>query len=336
MLKFVSQDQARDGQLFVKQFVVEQENPPDVGFVNQYRSLTASFRGRVFLDEPMARHTTYRIGGPADLLLEPEGEEDLRAALRFIRDYGVFGLILGKGSNLLVSDQGVSGVVIRLNRFCRDTVFDGSKVRIGAAMTLDKMLDRVGEESLGGIEFLSGIPGTLGGAVRGNAGAYGGEIGQRVTGVEVMDRNGEVQWLSEKEVSFHYRGVDGIEPGSVVLSAWLSLDKVAPENASEERNRVRALRRESQPLSQPSCGSVFKRTPGAAPPGELIEKAGCKGLRRGGAEVSRKHANFIVNHGKATAADVWSLIHEVRRRVWERFEVPLALEVQPIGEFEGQ
>ena len=296
-----------------------------------YSILTRSFRGRVLENEPMARHTTYRIGGPADLFVAPESLEDLRTVLRFLKDYEVFGLILGKGSNLLVSDDGIRGVVIRLDRCCNEINIDNGQVRAGAAVPLERLLDRAGEAGFGGIEFFSGIPGTVGGAVRLKAGAFGGEIGDRIVTVDVLDPMGERDCRGEKEMTFHYRGVKGLE-GCVVLSCCLSLDRVASREVAEERKRLRLLRKEKQPLNLPSCGSVFKRSPGALPPGALIEKAGCKGLRQGGAEVSRLHANFIVNTGAATARDVRCLIRDVRRRVIDQFGIELTPEVELVGE----
>jgi UDP-N-acetylmuramate dehydrogenase len=210
--------------------------------------------------------------------------------------------------------------------------FDGSAVEVGSGVPLESLLDAAGEKGLGGIEFLSGIPGTVGGALKMNAGAWGEEIGQRVEAIEIIDSGGRVRHLDRSEVSFHYRGTRGME-GCVTLCVRLRLDKTDPQSSYEERQRLKTLRRERLPLDLPSCGSVFKRFQGTEPPGRLIEQAGCKGLCRGAAEVSGKHANFIVNHGGATAEDVLWLIHEVRRRVVDRFGLELDLEVELVGEF---
>lgn len=297
-----------------------------------YSILKRSLKGEVLVDEPMARHTTYRIGGPADLFVEPDGIEDLKVLLRFLQEHEIFGLILGRGSNLLVSDEGIRGVVVRLNRCCNEIRSEGKSVRAGASVSMEKLLDRTESENLGGIEFLTGIPGTLGGAIKMNAGAWGGELGDRVEEIEALDPEGKMKRLGREDVSFVYRGVKGLE-GCVILGACLHLDNVDSRSIASERKRLQALRREKQPLNLPSCGSVFKRYTGAAPPGELIEKAGCKGLRKGRAEVSQKHANFIVNLGGATAENVRHLILEVRKRVLHRFGLKLALEVEMVGVF---
>ncbi len=209
---------------------------------------------------------------------------------------------------------------------------DGMQVRAGAAVPLGRLVHGAAEGGLGGVTFLAGIPGTVGGGVKMNAGAFGGELGACVEELEIMTREGEHAWLQRRDLSFRYRAVEGLGEG-LVLSARLLLEPADPETLLQERRRLQALRRETQPVDQRSCGSVFKRIPDAPSPGELIEKAGCKGLRRGRAEVSRKHANFIVNLGGGTATDVWDLIREVRRRVQDRFGLLLPLEVEPVGIF---
>jgi len=297
-----------------------------------YAILKRSVHGLLREREPMAGHTTYRIGGPADLYVEPAGREDLRTVLRFLDEFQVSGFFLGGGSNLLVSDQGIRGVVIRLNRCCRESGRDGTRLDVGAGNSLEAFLDRAEREGLGGAEFLADIPGTVGGALRMNAGAWGGEIGQRVEEIEVLDPGGGTRRLDRSQLSFHYRETRGLGR-SVILGVRLALDRMEPGSIRQERSRLKALRRERLPLELPSCGSVFKRTDGSAPPGRLIEEAGCKGLRAGDAEVSRKHANFILNLGAATAQDVRSLILEVRRRVFNRCGIALALEVELVGEF---
>jgi UDP-N-acetylmuramate dehydrogenase len=297
-----------------------------------YDLLRRSIRGIVRTDEPMAGHTTYRIGGCADLFVEPLDLEDLQTVMRFLHEYDVFGLWLGAGSNLLISDQGIRGVVIRLGGFRGRVHFDGRQVLAGAALPLGRLVRAAAEKGLGGVTFLAGIPGTVGGGVKMNAGAFGGELGARVEEVEVLTRAGEHAWLHRRDLSFSYRAVKGLGE-SMVLSARLLLEPADSETVLQERRRLQTLRREKQPMDQRSCGSVFKGIPDTPSPGELIEKAGCKGMRLGQAEVSRKHANFIVNLGGATGTDVWRLIREVQRRVQERFGLSLPLEVEPVGAF---
>ncbi len=298
-----------------------------------YSVFKKSIRGAVLLNESMAKHTSYRIGGPADLFIEPEDPANLQTVLRFLQEYEIFGLMIGKGSNLLVSDQGIRGIVIRLNRFGREIHFEGNNVYVGAAVSLKRLVASAEAAGLGGIEFLEGIPGTVGGALKMNAGAFGGEIGSRVVSVEVMPSGGEIHRIGRDHLSFDYREVKGLDD-DVILSCCLALDQSSVDRISEARKRLRALRKAQQPMGRPSCGSVFKRSPGIDSPGELIEKAGCKGLSRGGAVVSTKHANFIENHGEASADDVWCLIKEIRQRVLDRFGVELRLEVKLVGCFD--
>ncbi len=304
-----------------------------MGQRDEYSVLIRSLRGPVLTKELMARHTSYRIGGPADLFIEPEDREELATILQFLKEYKVFGLLLGKGSNLLVSDQGIRGVVFQLRRFGQGIRFDGDKVYVGAALSMNRLVDYAEEQGLGGIEFLAGIPGTVGGGLRMNAGAFGGEIGEKVEKVEIMTPEGTVSWISKDQLSFQYRNVKGLAEG-VILSACMTLDRASAERISEEKKRLWALRKKQQPVGLPTCGSVFKTPPGAVSAGELIDQAGCKGLRLGGAAVSIKHANFIENVGGATAKDIWLLIQEVQRRVLDCFGVELSLEVKLVGAFD--
>jgi len=298
-----------------------------------YSVLINSFRGTVLFNEPMAKHTSYRIGGPVDLFVEPKDPADLQIVLQFLKENETPGIVVGKGSNLLVSDQGFQGIIIRLNRFGHEVRFDGNQVYASAGLSLTKLVAAVETVGLGGIEFLDGIPGTVGGAIKMNAGAFGGEIGDRVMSVDVMTSGGAIQRREKDQLFFHYRDVKGLDDG-VILSCCLLLDRSSSDLIADERKRLRARRKALQPMGLPSCGSVFKRLPGTASPGELIEKAGCKGLSVGGAVISEKHANFILNYGEATAQDVWSLIKETRQRVHECFGVELLLEVKLVGCFD--
>jgi len=300
-----------------------------------HERVARAVRGRILAREPMSRHTTYGIGGPADLYVEPETLEDLKILMRFLAEQELPGFWLGAGSNLLVSDQGIRGIVVRLNRCCRAVRGEGRRLRAGAAVPLGRLLSASAEQGLGGIAFLAGIPGTLGGAVRMNAGAFGAELGDRVEEVEIVRCGGEPVTLRGEDLRFGYRRAEGLGDG-VIVAACLRLDEASGDAELRERDRVLAIRRERQPGEMRSCGSVFKRVPGALTPGELIEKAGCKGLARGGAQVSRRHANFIVNLGGATAADVWWLVGEVRKRVEGMFGVRLPLEMEPVGPFPQQ
>lgn len=265
-------------------------------------------------DEPLSRHTTFRVGGPADVLVEPRDEEDLAGVLRAAAGEGVPLRILGGGANLLVRDEGVRGAVVRLSSLDRRR---GSRVQAGRS--LSRLIRETLREGLGGLETLAGIPGTLGGAVRMNAGGRHGTVGDAVRAVEILTPAGEPRRLSRQDVGFRYRGT--ALDGNVVVAADLDLrpDPEAPARFAsilEEKKRT-------QPLDRPSAGCIFKNPPGQAA-GKLIEECGLKGARAGGARVSPRHANFIVNEGEATASDILRLIDLIRDRV----PVPLELEVQ--------
>jgi len=311
--------------------VAVERGSPGVGKV-PYDRLARAMEGRAVAQEPLSRHTTYGIGGPADLYVEPHGLEDLRTVMRFLGEYGVPVLWIGAGSNLLVSDQGLRGLVVRLNRCCSHMEAEGEHLRAGSAMPLGRLVRGAADRCLGGIAYLAGIPGTLGGAVKMNAGAFGHELGEQVEEVELMTRAGEPVRIRAGDLRFRYREVEGLGDG-VILSARLLMTRSTPEAEIRERDHWLRVRQEKQPEEPRSCGSVFKRVPGEPTPGELIEKAGCKGLRHGGAQVSRKHANFIVNLGGASAEDVWRLVRDVRTRVEDRFGVRLPLEMETVGVF---
>ncbi len=298
-----------------------------------YDRVLEGFRGKVLYGEPLSRHTSYRIGGPADLYLVPEDEGDLRGLLARTSREGFPLFILGNGSNVLVHDAGVKGLVVDVRRATGRIRKDGERIWAGAGVELDLLTAWSVEEGLDGLAELSGIPGTVGGAVRMNAGAFGRTISDFLTEVRALTPDGREVRLSWDEIGFGYRKAEGLE-GLVVLSAAFRLQRGDRKALWERRGEVLRRRSERQPLEHPSAGSTFKRPPGDYA-GRLIEEAGCKGMRVGDAMVSPKHANFIVNLGKAEASDVWALIRTVRERVWERFGIWLELEVELWGFPEG-
>jgi UDP-N-acetylmuramate dehydrogenase len=285
-------------------------------------------RGELRRDEPLARHTSWRVGGPARVLYRPADAVDLAVFLRGLDPTEPL-LWLGLGSNLLVSDAGFAGTVIQ-TQGCLDALerVGEAEIRAQSGVSCAKAARFAARAGLGGVEFLAGIPGTIGGALAMNAGAYGGETWGRVRRVHTVDRHGSVRERWPAEYRIGYRQVDG-PPGEWFLDVELSL---VPGDAAESLERIRELleqRGRAQPIGQPSCGSVFRNPPGdhAA---RLIEAAGLKGLREGGAEVSEKHANFIVNAGGATAADIERLILRVQAEVERVSGVKLVPEVRRV------
>lgn len=290
----------------------------------------AGFEGRVRLHEPMARHTSWHVGGPADLWFEPRDLEDLQRFLGVL-DPGLPVTFVGLGSNLLVRDAGIRGAVICIHR-ALDALdrLDATHVRVGAGVPCAKLARQAARWGLVPAAFFAGIPGTVGGALAMNAGAWGGETWSRVVEVETIDRGGALHRREASEYRASYRSVLAPAAGEWFVAATLVFER-AEERGVESIRDLLARRVASQPIGAWSCGSVFTNPPGdhAA---RLIETAGLKGYRIGGAEVSVKHANFIINRGTATAADLEALIAHVRTVVEEVHGVVLETEVRTLGE----
>ena len=290
---------------------------------------------KVLFDEPMKRHTTFRIGGPADIFVMPESVEQIQTALKLCREEKIPYFILGNGSNLLVSDQGYRGVIIQMDRNIGEVTVEGTQIRASAGALLSAVASAARRASLTGFEFAGGIPGTLGGAVVMNAGAYGGELKDVLREVTVMDQEGNVFTLPASELEMGYRTSIIKTAGYLVLGAVIDLTPGDPE---EIRNRTRELnekRSEKQPLDYPSAGSTFKRPEGYFA-GKLIMDAGLRGYTVGGAMVSEKHCGFVINKGGATAEDVWKLMQDVTKIVKDKFNVTLEPEVKFLGEINGR
>ncbi len=283
-------------------------------------------RENILLGEPMSRHTTFRIGGEADCFVEIESMEQLTHLQRYLQMVEQPCLILGNGSNLLVSDRGYAGVVLHVGSRMQQIQVQGERMIVQAGALMSQVAQTACEHSLTGLEFASGIPGTIGGGVIMNAGAYGGEISQVADMVKVVDRQGNVLELDNATMEFGYRtsAIKG-QPFTVV-EVTLRLARGERETISEKMKELAAKRREKQPLEYPSAGSVFKRPEGYFA-GELIMKSGLRGYQIGGARVSDKHCGFIVNMGKATCEDVKDLIAHVQERVKACFGVDLETEV---------
>ena len=284
----------------------------------------------ILCSEPMRKHTTFQIGGPAQIMVFPETKEEIRAIILFCTKKEVPLLVIGNGSNLLVSDQGIDGVVMVLGQNFASCECNGTMVKARAGALLSFIGNQACKESLSGFEFAAGIPGTLGGAIRMNAGAYGGEMKDIVESVDVIDEEGNERTLSAAEMQFGYRYSVIEEMGYIVLGATM---KLQPGNESEIRTKMKELaeaRRSKQPLEYPSAGSTFKRPEGYFA-GKLIMDAGLRGYRVGGAQVSEKHCGFVVNCGGATAKDVLTLMDDVKKRVFDAYQVTLEPEVRVVG-----
>lgn len=286
---------------------------------------------RLLLDEPMSKHTTFRIGGPADYLVLPASAREVAAVLVVAREYGMPVTILGNGSNVLVRDKGIRGLVLKFDATMGNISHNGTTAKAGAGAALGDVARYAAAHGLTGLEFAVGIPGSIGGAVFMNAGAYDGEIGCVVAAVTAVCPDGRLQRFGHADIRFGYRDSVFQHNGCIICEVELAL-AAGDDTAIDRKMSDYTSRREAkQPIEMPSAGSTFKRPPGYFA-GTLIEQAGLKGYKIGGAQVSGKHAGFIVNAGGATAADVLALIKEVQRQVQERFGVRLQPEVRIFGE----
>ena len=282
-------------------------------------------------DELMSKHTTFRIGGPADLFVSPYTEE-IPGLLRLAKEDQIPVTIIGNGSNLLVADKGIRGLVIEIGKGLESISFEGNRVTVGAGTLLSRLANAAAENSLAGLEFAAGIPGSVGGAVVMNAGAYGGEMKDVLVEVKVLDEHGEEKVLSLEELDLSYRHSCILENNYIVVEATMDLQMGMEDLIREEMAKLRDQRVEKQPLEFPSAGSTFKRPEGYFA-GKLIMDAGLRGYTVGGAQVSEKHCGFVINKGGATAADVCKLMKDVNDKVVAQFGVALEPEVKMVGEF---
>jgi len=299
--------------------------------LGQLKTIT---RGTVLEQEPMANHTTYGIGGPAWAYIIPEDEKDLATVLRFASDEKLPVFFTGSGSNLLVSDSGFNGLVISLEKTFKQLRFDGPKVTAEAGVKLGKMVREAMHRNLSGLESLVGVPGSVGGALKMNAGAFGKEISTLLLEFTTMTLEGSTKTYTPGEIEFGYR-YSSIPDDEIIVKAVFQLEQSDHETIQSRRALASSGRKQTQPLKFRSAGSVFKNPPEGGAAGYLIDQAGLKGTRIGDAEISLKHANFFVNHGKATAADMVKLIRLARRKVYEKFGIQLELEIKTLGFEQG-
>ena len=286
---------------------------------------------QIVLDEPMKNHTTFRIGGPADIMVFPEAEQQIVSVMEKASESGIPCTIIGNGSNILVSDRGIRGLVIKIADSFSGCSIEGSSVWAQSGIRLTALSRLILEAELTGFEFASGIPGTLGGGVYMNAGAYDSEMKNIVKSVRVIDREGRIYELENKQMQFGYRKSLAMEKGYIVLSVCLELEKGSREKIKAKIDDFTDKRVSKQPVSEFSAGSTFKRPPGHFA-GKLIEEAGLRGYTRGDAKVSEKHCGFVINKGSCTFEEMVSFIEEIKRRVFENSGIMLEEEVRIIGE----
>ncbi len=282
-------------------------------------------------DLPMSKITSFRVGGPADLVVEAATHEELATVIEYCRREEIPWLLVARGTNLLVRDGGIRGVVVRLGRGFQEIKVWENNLLAGAGVALSRLAEAAAVAGLSGLEFASGIPGSVGGAVFMNAGAYGGEIGQLITGASLYQPGAGFIRRTREELGFAYRRSRLQDEGEILLDAQFLL---IPGEEAEIRAKMAELnrrRKEKQPLEFPSAGSIFKRPPGAFA-GRLIEAAGLKGVRIGDAQVAEKHAGFIINRGQATAREILSLINRVKEEVYQKSGILLETEVRVVGE----
>lgn len=282
-------------------------------------------------NEPMKNHTSFKIGGPADEFCEVTSEEDIMRLIDYASEKGVPYTVIGNGSNLLVADGGIRGLVIKIARGFDEISVSGEKITAQSGALLSRIASAAYRNSLTGLEFASGIPGTLGGGIYMNAGAYGGELKDVIESVTYLD-NGEIITKTADMLEFGYRKSSFTDKDYIILSAELKLKKGNPDEIKEKTDDYRQRRTSKQPLDMPSAGSTFKRPEGYFA-GKLIEDSGLKGFKIGGAQVSEKHSGFVVNAGGATAADVRALIEHIQKTVKEKFGVEMKTEVKMLGDF---
>lgn len=286
---------------------------------------------QIQLQEPMSRHTTFRVGGPADIYVLPQINQ-VKEVLQLCSTFDIPICIKGNGSNLLVGDKGIRGVVLELGKNAADISVAGTHITTEAGAILGAVAKKALEQSLTGLESAAGIPGTVGGAVVMNAGAYGWEMKDSLVKVTVLTRELEVKELTSEELELSYRHSNVLDNGYVVLKAEFALTPGNQEEIQAAMEDYRQRRQDKQPLNYPSAGSTFKRPEGNFA-GKLIQDAGLRGFQVGGAQVSEKHCGFVVNKENATAADIMNLISQVQEKVRDQFGVTLEPEVKRMGEF---
>ena len=294
--------------------------------INKINSKTSSL---CLIDEPLKKYTTYGIGGPAELMIFPKNKRDLINTIKIINDNKMELTILGSGSNILVSDNGIKGAVISLKKTLKNVEVSGNNLYAECGARLGKIVRLAVKNNLIGLENLNGVPGTLGGALIMNAGAWGGEISENLVCVELINSKNEIKKISKNDINFSYRK-SSFDKNDILLSADFNLKKAKEDIISENFVKAQTGRKNSQPLNKRSAGSLFKN-PKNNSAGKLIDDAGLKGYSIGDAKISEKHANFFINDGKASSNDMLKLIKKAHDTVKEQFSIKLELEVKLMG-----
>lgn len=299
-------------------------------FLNKLEEIVG--KEQVLTQEPMKKHTTFKVGGPADYYVKPEKISQIQEILAVAKEEEVPVYIIGNGSNLLVGDKGYRGVIVQIYKNMNEITVEDKIVTAQAGALLSTIAREAANRGLGGFEFASGIPGTIGGAVAMNAGAYGGEMKQVLKEATILTKGGEVKTLTVEELKLGYRKSVIIDEDYIVLEAKMEFTPAKKEEIQEKMTQFAQARKEKQPLEYPSAGSTFKRPEGYFA-GKLIQDTGLRGFSCGGAQVSEKHCGFVINKGDATAADIVELMKQVNEKVTAKFGVSLEPEVKMIGEF---
>lgn len=287
----------------------------------------------IFINEPMKKHTSFKIGGNADIFIKVQNANDLKEVLSIIKTQKIPFFVIGNGSNILVKDGGIRGIVIKIdfNKIEINKKDEIYEIKVGAGVKLMTLAQRLLKQEISGFEFASGIPGTIGGAIRMNAGAYGGEMKDIVMSTTYMDEDGNIFKINNNEHEFEYRNSIFSKKRWIILETNFKLYKGIQKQIKEKMEEYANKRRENQPLNFPSAGSIFKRGEGYIT-AKLIDECGLKGYNLGDAEVSTMHAGFIINKGCATAKEVLQLIDYIKEKVYEKFKIEIQLEIQIIGE----
>lgn len=285
-------------------------------------------KDKIFTNEPMSKHTSFKIGGPAEIFVKINNVEELKLIIKISKQAEVPITVVGNGSNLLVSDDGIRGIVLKIE-FDKIEIEESGKLKVGSGVKLAFLAQKCLKEKLEGFEFASGIPGTIGGAIRMNAGAHGSEMKDIVKKITCMTRDGKIQVISNEEAKFEYRNSIFSQNDYIILEAEIQLRKGNPEEIRSKMDEYATYRKEKQPIEYPSAGSTFKRGNDFIT-AKLIDECGLKGYQIGGAQVSEKHAGFIINKGNATAEDVKQLMKYVEEQVYNKFGKKIEAEIEII------
>lgn len=285
-------------------------------------------KDKIFTNEPMSKHTSFKIGGPAEIFVKINNVEELKLIIKISKQAEVPITVVGNGSNLLVSDDGIRGIVLKIE-FDKIEIEESGKLKVGSGVKLAFLAQKCLKEKLEGVEFASGIPGTIGGAIRMNAGAHGSEMKDIVKKITCMTRDGKIQVISNEEAKFEYRNSIFSQNDYIILEAEIQLKKGNPEEIRSKMDEYATYRKEKQPIECPSAGSTFKRGNDFIT-AKLIDECGLKGYQIGGAQVSEKHAGFIINKGNATAEDVKQLMKYVEEQVYNKFGKKIEPEIEII------